>query len=90
VWFLASQTCLFRHLGRSHVSAALPVGLPAVVFQHEYDHMDGVMHSDREAQAYSQGNRQELVAVAVKKYMAQLLHHYNIVIPSSAISPADF
>ena len=65
-------------------------GLPAVVFQHEFDHMDGMLHTDREKQAYSEGSRAELITAAHEKYITQLWHHYNITARSSDIAPDDF
>ncbi len=71
--------------------SALPgTGLPAVVFQHEFDHMDGMLHTDREQQAYMEGSRQQLVERAHHKYIAELLYHYNINASSSTVSPSDW
>lgn len=82
------QVKYFDHLGNEYHD--LISGFPAVVFQHEFDHLDGMVHTDREKQAYVSGSRQQLVAAAHAQYIAHLRQYYGISLPSRGIAPDDF
>jgi hypothetical protein len=71
------------------VRVRVPVaGLPAVVFQHEADHLDGVLHIDREVKVFTNTTRDEQVARAHERYLADLLKYYNVSV-SSGLAPDD-
>lgn len=53
-------------------------GLPAVVFQHELDHLDGVLLCDREVKTFLRRSREQEFDAAQDRYMLGLLRHYGI------------
>ena len=67
--------------------ACAETGLPAVVFQHEMDHLDGLLHIDREMKAFVD-SRDAVVERAHTQYLKDLLKYYNIS-ASSAMAPDD-
>jgi peptide deformylase len=56
---------------------AVLAGLPAVVFQHELDHLDGVLLIDREERAFIARSREEEMAAAQERYLLGLAKYYN-------------
>jgi peptide deformylase len=57
--------------------AASLTGLPAVVFQHELDHLDGLLLIDREERAFARRSREEEMADAQSRYLLALAKYYN-------------
>jgi hypothetical protein len=56
-------------------------GLPAVVFQHELDHLDGLLQMDREVQTFLKRSREEEYDAAYRKWMMGLLKYYGVQSP---------
>ena len=52
-------------------------GLPAIVFQHEFDHLNGVMHVDREMTTFVRRPEDQVRAAAHAWYVKQSLLHYG-------------
>ena len=70
------------------LTVVVRAGLPAVVFQHELDHLDGLLETDREVKVYADKPRDAMVADAHTLYLKDLLKYYNISV-SSAMAPDD-
>lgn len=60
-------------------------GLPAVVFQHELDHLDGVLLTDREVKTFLRRSREEEFDLAQEKFMLGLIKYYHVQRPDQAL-----
>ena len=59
-----------------------------MVFQHELDHLHGVLHIDREMKAFVSGSRDDVVQQAHAQYVKDLLAYYDLSV-TSAQAPDD-
>lgn len=53
-------------------------GLPAVVFQHELDHLDGVLHTDREVTTFPRRSREAEWDAAQQRFLLGLMRYYGV------------
>lgn len=53
-------------------------GLPATVFQHEMDHLDGVLICDREVKALLRDTREDAIAAASEAFTLGLAKYYAV------------
>jgi peptide deformylase len=83
---LPDYPALVRRHGRIEVSytgadgrAVVEVleGLPAVVFQHELDHLDGVLLPDREVKAFPHSTLEREMEAAQRRFRVGLMKFYN-------------
>lgn len=51
--------------------------LPAVVFQHELDHLDGVLQTDRELKSILQGSMEDIFSAAEQEMFYDLYRYYG-------------
>lgn len=52
-------------------------GLPAIVFQHEADHLDGILIPDREVKQFQNSTWDREMDAAQRKFTLQLMKYYN-------------
>lgn len=64
-------------------------GLPAVVFAHELDHLDGVLLLDREMRVFVTKSEEEELAAAHERWMLQLMKYYGVPPHPPASPPPD-
>ena len=57
-------------------------GLPAVVFQHELDHLDGVLLKDREVRTFLRRSKEEEFDAAQERFLLGLMKYYGVSQPA--------
>lgn len=63
-------------------------GLPAIIFQHEYDHLEGLLLTDREVKVVPKGTLADATSLAEDKWMLGLMKWYGVRFPHRATMEA--